>query len=105
AWRIVETKRVPPLKLLHWSRLEALGELPKFRSGGSGAVHVDDLLDQVASSLGVYRARAERHLVVFMLSHRWLRTKGHVHHPDSEDNVKAKKLVAFARWFRGMAVG
>eukprot|EP00930_Biecheleria_cincta_P035086 TRINITY_DN24163_c0_g1_i1.p1 TRINITY_DN24163_c0_g1~~TRINITY_DN24163_c0_g1_i1.p1 ORF type:complete len:1944 (-),score=324.17 TRINITY_DN24163_c0_g1_i1:98-5167(-) len=108
AWAIIDGQvGVPPLRLIHWQRIEALGYLPKFQMDGTGngAIHIDELLEEVALRLKVGRTKAERHLVVFMLSHRWLRTQGRGdHHPDSEDAIKARKLVSFARWFKNMAL-
>lgn len=107
AWAIIEGNvGTPPLKLIHWERIEVLGYLPKHKPDGTGngAVHVDELLEEVAVKLNVSRQKAERQTVVFFLSHRWLQTEGRSsHHPDSEDGIKAQKLVSFARWFKGMA--
>lgn len=98
------TKGAAPLRLLPWTAIEAKGQLPKCGEEG-GAVAVEDLLKQVSAKLGVSTTQAKSKLVIFFLSHRWLRAKGPraSHHPDSQDNVKATRLVAFAKWFIKLA--
>lgn len=93
-----------PLRLLHWSSIDRLGELPCC-GHPDGAACVDEVLRVVGENLSLIPGTAERHLVAFFLSHRWLRTKGphSSHHPDTEDGVKAARLVAFAKWFMSFA--
>ncbi|CAE6933331.1 unnamed protein product [Symbiodinium sp. CCMP2592] len=103
SWWILECPETPPLRLIHWSRIAAAGQLPKY-GAEAGATSVEELLDEVEDRLGVLRDAAERQLVVFLLSHRWLRTSGSQRgHPDSAENIKARKLVTFAKWFMRMA--
>ncbi|CAE7483072.1 unnamed protein product, partial [Symbiodinium sp. CCMP2456] len=103
SWWILECPETPPLRLIHWSRIAAAGQLPKY-GAEAGATSVEELLDEVEDRLGVLRDAAERQLVVFLLSHRWLRTAGSQRgHPDSAENIKARKLVTFAKWFMRMA--
>ncbi|CAK9017507.1 unnamed protein product [Durusdinium trenchii] len=97
---ILECPDAPPLRLLHWSELTK-GALPKYQSGD--AKSVENLLDDMAHRSAISREMAQQRLVVFLLSHRWLRTSGAQYHPDSEDNIKAQKLVTFARWFMRLA--
>lgn len=104
-----------PLRFIHWAQIqdnsiigkngEASPTLPKCGTPGGGNT-VDEVLDRVSKRLGVTKARAERHIVPFFLSHRWLRTRGPKawHHPDTEDNLKAKRLVTFAKWFMSLAL-
>ncbi|CAL1174051.1 unnamed protein product [Cladocopium goreaui] len=98
---ILECPDTPPVRLLHWSEIAKAGALPKYQNGGA-AKPVEQLLEDVAERLSVPRESVEQRLVVFLLSHRWLRTESD-YHPDSEDNVKANKLVSFARWFMRLA--
>lgn len=58
------------------------------RTGGA-AKPVEQLLDDVSERLSVPRDAVERRLVVFLLSHRWLRTES-VYHPDSEDRTRTE---------------
>ena len=53
------------------------------RNGGA-AKPVEQLLEDVAERLSVPRESVEQRLVVFLLSHHWLRTESD-YHPDSED--------------------
>jgi len=104
-----------PLRFIHWAQLEgqvipntdggeASPSLPKCFSQ-NGAEEVPEVLARVAERLKISVERAERHVIPFFLSHRWLRTRGPKawHHPDTEDNLKAKRLVAFAKWFMELA--
>lgn len=107
-----ECADVPPLRLVHWSEIAKASELPKYpcpgRSGRrrpgprSAAQPVEKLLDATAAHLAVPRQAAPQRLVVFLLSHRWLRT-GSENHPDTEEHVKAARLQSFARWFMRLA--
>ena len=70
--------------------------------------HLEEHLDHARPGSARQRAgqpEAQKHVVVFFLSHRWLRTAGAAsgHHPDSEEHVKAQRLVAFAKWYTRMA--
>ncbi|CAE7280870.1 unnamed protein product [Symbiodinium pilosum] len=111
SWWILDCPEAPPLRLIHWSKIAAAGQLPKYNVDSGGATSVEELLDEVEDAeqqkkhsmstqicicyhhfdrLGVGRDAAERQLVVFLLSHRWLRTAGvQKGHPDSMENIKA----------------
>eukprot|EP00929_Paragymnodinium_shiwhaense_P065096 TRINITY_DN32675_c0_g1_i6.p1 TRINITY_DN32675_c0_g1~~TRINITY_DN32675_c0_g1_i6.p1 ORF type:complete len:2595 (+),score=526.95 TRINITY_DN32675_c0_g1_i6:959-8743(+) len=98
------THQAAPLQFVHWSTIEAMGCLPECGSP-AGAEPVGDLLHRLAEKLELTKEKAARRIVPFFLSHRWLRTRGPRagHHPDSEDNIKAKCLVDFAKWFSRLA--
>eukprot|EP00434_Breviolum_minutum_P024349 symbB.v1.2.021504.t1/scaffold1860.1/size98300/4 len=80
---ILECPDTPPLRLLHWSEISQAGILPKYQSSGA-AKPLEQILDEVAQRQSVPREAAEQRLVVFLLSHRWLRTTDAEYHPDSE---------------------
>lgn len=75
-----------PLVFVHHTTIENLGQLPMYQER-------DDLRMRGFAGKGS--------IVPFFVSHRWLRTRGprSGHRPDSEDHVKARALVHFARWF------
>lgn len=80
----------PPMRLLHWRKLAALGQLPDFTSA-----ETDDALS------GIRRFGAPN-VEIIMVSHRWLRpsiSPGQSH-PDDVDGTKAMALAEFSRWRR-----
>ena len=46
SWWILECPEAPPLRLIHWSKIAAAGQLPKYNDPGS-ATSVEVLLDEV----------------------------------------------------------
>jgi hypothetical protein len=80
----------PPMKLLHWRKLEELRYLPAF-----AACHADDALS------GVERFGAPE-VEIFMVSHRWLRPSvtRTLAHPDDALATKAQALTEFSHWRR-----
>jgi len=98
------TENQAPLLFVHWADIEEKRELPKFGSP-NGAKELPDLLQLVSTLLGVSCLRAERHIVPFFFSHRWLRTRtsSWSGHPDTESGSKARRLVTFAKWFMELA--
>ena len=46
SWWILECPETPPLRLIHWSRIAAAGQLPKYGTE-AGATSVEELLDEV----------------------------------------------------------
>ena len=47
SWWILECPEAPPLRLIHWSKIAAAGQLPKYNVDSGGATSVDKLLDEV----------------------------------------------------------
>ncbi len=80
----------PPMKLVHWHRLEQLGYLPDYCSSCA-----EDAL------AGINQFGAPN-VEIFMVSHRWLNASmdGCISHPDDAHSTKAKALVEFSRWRR-----
>lgn len=62
------------------------------RSSGA-AKPLEQILDEVAQRQSVPREAAEQRLVVFLLSHRWLRTTDAEYHPDSEAGPRVVEMV------------
>ena len=87
---IEQANRVgPQMRLLHWQRLEALGQLPSFNSNAT---------EEAISGIDRFGASTE----IFMVSHRWLRPSidaSHAH-PDDEVATKTKALIEFWKWRR-----
>jgi len=94
-----------PLRLLHWSSLEALERLPRCGEdcAGSGSEDISAALQRVlttggrkiGSDIASAEDEAERRIVLVYLSHTWSRKDN----PDTEGAQKARGLVRFARWF------
>lgn len=98
------TGQVAPIKLVHFSSIEKLGELPSYDS--AEAMDVSELRTLVGTRMGVPAETVDHFIVPFFVSHRWLHTTGprSGHRPDTEDNIKARGLVAFAQWFMKSAI-
>ena len=62
------------------------------RSSGA-AKPLEQILDEVAQRQSVPREAAEQRLVVFLLSHRWLRTTDAEYHPDSEAGPRVVEML------------
>ncbi|CAE7560660.1 unnamed protein product [Symbiodinium necroappetens] len=109
SWWILECPETPPLRLIHWSRIAAAGQLPKYGTE-AGATSVEELLDEVeetalpslcirtdwesfamlrnvSSPLGQYRLLAP----ILHGTSKFPRI------------LEARKLVTFAKWFMRMA--
>lgn len=71
-----------PLRLLHWSVIAELKELPRCGVTEKGAVTPEQITQNKDS------------IVVIYFSHTWTRRN----HPDSEMHLKARTMVQFAQW-------
>ena len=47
SWWILDCPEAPPLRLIHWSKIAAAGQLPKYNVDSGGATSVEELLDEV----------------------------------------------------------
>lgn len=95
--QLIKGSNMPPMQVLHASRLEGLGCIPRSSDG-----HAVDAEEAVRGCGADEQNRPKAVLVMF--SHRWLRPvwpdPDGKSHPDDERNVKAKALIEWVRWFK-----
>ncbi len=93
--RLANSLGGPPMRLLHWKRLAALGRIPHSDEG--------EAVDAIAGIDAFGAGDVE----VFVVSHRWLRSSldRAQAHPDGPADEKARAINQFSLWRREWVLG